>query len=50
MSGVCTYCGFSGTNDEMAEHAGDCSVWLDDSDPELYILGMGGCLTRSVIN
>jgi len=22
-SGICVYCGFSGTNDEMSEHAGE---------------------------
>ena len=24
MSGVCKYCGFSGSNEAMADHAGEC--------------------------
>lgn len=34
MVGVCKYCGFSGTNDEMADHASECPVMLQDHQPE----------------
>jgi hypothetical protein len=34
MAGICKYCGFSGTNDEMADHAGECPVMLQDHQPE----------------
>jgi len=30
MSGTCIYCGFSGTNDMMENHAGNCPVWLSE--------------------
>jgi len=29
MSGICKYCGFAGTNDEMVEHAGEMCQELD---------------------
>jgi len=35
MAGVCKYCGFVGTNDEKADHAGSCPVWLEDYQPDL---------------
>lgn len=34
MVGRCKYCDFIGTNDEMAEHAGECSEMLCDYQPE----------------
>lgn len=30
----CKYCGFSGTDDEMMEHAGKCEIMLKDNQPE----------------
>lgn len=33
MCGICKYCGFSGTNDEMADHAGECPVMTADNSP-----------------
>ena len=32
MAGICKWCGFSGTNDAMTQHAGECSML--DIDPE----------------
>lgn len=34
MSGTCIHCGFSGTNDDMMEHAGNCPIMNSDSQPE----------------
>jgi hypothetical protein len=34
MSGTCTHCGFSGTNDDMMEHAGNCPIMTNDLQPE----------------
>jgi len=33
MAGICKYCGFAGTNDAMAEHAGEmCQERLNQVD------------------
>lgn len=37
MAGICKYCGFAGTQDEMVEHAGSCPVMLEDFQPEILI-------------
>lgn len=34
MVNRCKYCGFIGTNEEMTEHAGECSEMLRDYQPE----------------
>lgn len=33
MSGTCKYCGFSGTNEQLVEHAGDCPIMTKDNSP-----------------
>ena len=37
MAGVCIYCGFAGTNDELADHAGECPVMCADHQPDDYV-------------
>ena len=36
MSGTCKYCGFSGTQEQIEEHAGDCPVMTNDNSPPEY--------------
>ncbi len=44
MSGTCKYCGFSGTNDQLAEHAGSCPVMTKDNSPtEEKLFKIGFC-------
>ncbi len=36
MSGICKYCDYSGTNEAMIEHAGECPVMCNgDSPPDV---------------
>lgn len=30
MAGICKFCGFSGTNDAMMQHAGECPIGMDE--------------------
>jgi len=39
MSGICKYCGYSGTNEMMMEHAGSCDIMNYDYSPEDCKLG-----------